>query len=202
MTFIPKKSKREGGGERPAGRRGAPASRRGRERDLEFDHKMIDLRRVARVMAGGRRFNFRAAVVVGDRRGRVGMGLGKGADTSIAIEKAVRQAKKKLVTAPITESGSIPYEVEGKCGSGKVLLRPAVKGKGLVAGSSVRVVLELAGLTNVTAKILSRTKNKVNNALAAVEAIKNIRQNKLARLSNKLPEQQKPEEGAAAAEEK
>jgi len=146
-----------------------------RERDSEFDQKMIDLRRVARVVKGGRRFSFRATLVVGNKKGRVGIGLGKGADTTIAIEKAVRQAKKSLVRVPINKNGSVPHEALGRFGSARVLLRPAGQGKGLVAGSSARVILELAGVKNSTAKTLSKTKNKLNNALATINAIQQLK---------------------------
>src|SRR3990167_4240791 len=144
------------------------------EKNAEFEQRLIDLRRVARVMAGGRGFTFRATLVVGDRGGRVGVGVGKGADTTLAIDKAVRIAKKNLIKVPITGNSSLPCESIGKYGAAKVLLRPASAGKGLVAGSSARVILELAGIKNVTAKILSRTKNKINNAKATLEAIKNL----------------------------
>ena len=142
------------------------------DKNAEFEQRLIDLRRVARVVAGGRRFTFRATLVVGDRKGRVGVGTGKGADTTMAIDKAVRIAKKNLIKVPLTKDISLPYESSGKYGAAKVFLRPAPAGKGLTAGSSVRVILELAGVKNITAKILSRTKNKINNAKAALEAIK------------------------------
>ena len=142
----------------------------------EFSEKMIDLRRVARVVAGGRRFTFRATLVVGDRRGRVGIGVGKGTHTALAMEKAIRAAKKNMLSVPITESGSIPFEVEAKYGAALVRMRPAKAGRGLVAGGAVRSVLELAGVMNTSAKIMSRTKNKITNARAAVEALKKLRQ--------------------------
>ncbi|MBI2628154.1 MAG: 30S ribosomal protein S5 [Candidatus Niyogibacteria bacterium] len=150
-----------------------PASKR-EEKSAEFEQRLIDLRRVARVVAGGRRFTFRATLVVGDRGGWVGIGTGKGADTTIAIDKAVRIAKKNLIKVPITKNNSLPYESKGKYGAAKVLLRSAPAGKGLTAGSSARVILELAGVKNATAKILSRTKNKLNNAKATLEAIKKL----------------------------
>lgn len=176
------------GGQRPGGfgGRGGPGGKGGgqgprkprrdrpeRERP-EFDQKMIDLRRVARVVSGGRRFTFRATLVIGDRNGRVGFGIGKAADTTLALEKAYNRAKKNMIRVPLTKDGSIPHETLGKCGSGKVLIRPAAAGRGLVAGTSVRTVLDFAGVKNATAKVLSRTKNKLNNALAALEAIKNL----------------------------
>ncbi|PIR70259.1 MAG: 30S ribosomal protein S5 [Candidatus Niyogibacteria bacterium CG10_big_fil_rev_8_21_14_0_10_42_19] len=141
----------------------------------EFDHKLIDLRRVARVEAGGRRFSFRATVVAGDKKGRVGVGVAKGTDTALSIEKAFREARKNAITVPITENGSIPHDVEAKYSSAKVLIRRAPTGTGLVAGSAVRTILDLCGVQNTTAKILSHTKNKINNARAAIEALKKLK---------------------------
>jgi small subunit ribosomal protein S5 len=176
-----------GGGARPAfGRGGAAGGKGGRpgsgprrdrpERERpEFEQKMIDLRRVARVVSGGRRFAFRATLVIGDRNGRVGLGLGKAADTTAAIEKAYSQAKKQLIRVPLTKTGSIPHESLGKYGSGLVLIRPAALGRGLVAGTSARVVLDLAGVKNATSKVLSRTKNKLNNARATLAALEGLR---------------------------
>lgn len=137
----------------------------------EFDQKMIDLRRVARVVAGGRRFSFRATIVAGNKKGGVGVGTAKAADTSAAIQKAYRQAVKGMVKVPLTKFASIPYDVLGKFSSSQVLIRPAPQGHGLVAGSSVRVVLDFAGVKNASAKILSHTKNKISNALAALNAL-------------------------------
>ena len=138
---------------------------------------MVDLRRVARVVAGGRRFTFRVTLVVGNRKGEVGVGMGKGADTAMAIQKAFRNARKHSIRVPITAQGSIPHLVEGKFASARVLIRPASEGHGLVAGSSVRVVLDFAGVRNASAKILSHTKNKVTNAEAAMIALKALKLN-------------------------
>ena len=146
-----------------------------RREKSEFSEKMIDLRRVARVVAGGRRFSFRATVVIGDRKGRVGVGVGKGSQTALALEKAVRLAKKHLVQVPLTPEGSIPFEVEAKYGAARVRMRPAGGGRGLVAGGAVRTVLELAGVTNTSAKILSRSKNKISNARSALQALRQLR---------------------------
>jgi len=157
-------------------RRGGPRERRGGPRDAarsEFSQKLIGIRRVARVMAGGRRFNFSAAIVIGDKKGRVGVGLGKAADTQLAIEKATRAAKKAMITVNLTKTRSIPQDVESKYCASEVIIRPS-PGRGLVAGSSVRTVLELAGVTDVTGKLLSRSHNQVNNARAAIEALRSI----------------------------
>ncbi|MEK7566616.1 MAG: 30S ribosomal protein S5 [Patescibacteria group bacterium] len=145
------------------------------KRESDLDQKLVDLRRVARVVAGGRRFSFRATVVVGNRLGDVGVGTAKAADTATAIQKAVRQASKRTIKIPITKARSIPYDVRGKFASAEVVIRPAVEGHGLVAGSSVRTVLDFAGIKNASAKILSHTKNKISNARAAIEALKKIK---------------------------
>lgn len=146
-----------------------------RERDSrsEFAQKVIDIRRVARVMAGGRRFSFSVALVLGDKNGGVGVGVGKALDTALAIEKAVRDAKKNMIRVKRTSSFSIPHEVKGKFSSSRVFMAPA-PGRGLIAGSSVRNVLELAGITDVAAKLFSRSKNKINNARVAIKALKSL----------------------------
>lgn len=151
---------------------------RGRERAprerSEFEQVTVDVRRVARVMAGGRRFSFSVTVVIGDRKGRVGVGIGKGADTALAIDKAVRDAKRKLITVPLTKSRSIKHEVSSMYASSVLTIIPS-PGRGLVAGSAMRTVLEYAGVTDVIGKILSRTKNKLTIARATVEALKKLR---------------------------
>ncbi|MBU6388711.1 30S ribosomal protein S5 [Patescibacteria group bacterium] len=154
---------------RPGGRGNRPPRERG-----EFEQVTIDARRVARVMAGGRRFNFSLVVVIGDKKGRVGVGLGKGVDTALAIDKATRDAKKHLFTVPRTASGSIPHQVLMKYSSSTVEIIPS-KGRGLVAGSAVRTVLDLAGVTDVVTKIHSRSKNKLTMARATVAALKKLR---------------------------
>jgi small subunit ribosomal protein S5 len=142
----------------------------------EFDQKIISIRRVTRVMAGGRRFSFSVAIVIGDKRGKVGVGIGKAGDTQAAIEKAVRDAKKSMFTVPMNKEGHILHDVHTKYASSEVMIMPA-PGRGIVAGSSVRTVLEHAGVKDVTAKIFSRSKNKLNNARAAVEALKLLKNN-------------------------
>ena len=136
----------------------------------EFDNKIVDIRRVTRVVKGGGRFSFSVSMVIGNRKGSVGVGVGKASDTALAIEKAMRKAKKSMIKLKLTDKMSVPYEVEAKYNASQVVIRPA-KGRGVVAGSSVRTVLELAGITEVGAKILSRSKNKLNNARAAVKAL-------------------------------
>ncbi len=160
------------GGARTGGRGGRPRERAPRERS-EFDQVTVDVRRVARVMAGGRRFSFSVTVVIGDRKGRVGVGIGKGADTALSIDKAVRDAKRHLIKVPLTKSGSIAHDVGATYASSVLTLVPS-PGRGLVAGSAMRIVLELAGVKDVVGKILSRTKNKLTIARATVAALKSL----------------------------
>lgn len=141
----------------------------------EFDQKVLDIRRTARVVAGGRRFSFRATVVVGDRAGRVGVGVGKGAAVAEAIEKGARHARREIIRVPITDAKTIPHEVAAKFSAASVLLKPAREGRGLVAGGPIRMIAELAGIKNLTSKILGRTPNKLNNAQAVVEALKKLK---------------------------
>lgn len=136
----------------------------------EFDHKMVGIRRVTRVMAGGRRFSFSVVVIAGNRKGRVGVGVGKAGDTSLAIDKALNDAKKNMITVSLTKDNSISNETEAKFGSSRIFLKPA-PGRGLSAGSATRVVLDLAGVHNINAKVLSRSKNKLNIARATIVAL-------------------------------
>lgn len=161
------------GGDRQSSRRPRRGGRPERVRP-EFDQKIISIRRVTRVMAGGRRFSFSVAMVIGDKKGRVGVGIGKAGDTQLAIEKAIRDAKKHMIVVPMDKDSRIPHDVHVKVSSSEVMIIPAA-GRGLVAGSSVRTVLEMAGVKDVTAKIFSRSKNKLNNARAAVEALKQLK---------------------------
>ncbi len=139
----------------------------------EFDQKILNIRRVTRVVAGGRRFSFSVALVAGDKNGSVGLGLGKAGDTALAINKAVRNAKKNMVRLNLTKTMSIPHEVSAKFSSSYVVLRPN-KGRGLVAGSVVRDIIKLAGIKDITGKILSNSKNKLNNAKAVMLALSAI----------------------------
>jgi len=140
----------------------------------EFEQKLLDVTRTARMVAGGRRFSFRAVVIIGNKKGKVGVGVAKGADVSMAVEKAVRQAKRFLITVPITKDGSITDKVEAKYSAAKVMLKPAAKGRGVIAGGTVRAICNLAGIENITAKILGRTNNKLNNARATMLALKKL----------------------------
>ncbi len=160
------------GGGRGAGgrdRRGGGAPREPRE----FEQKILELARVTRVTKGGKRMRFRASLIIGDRRGRVGFGVAKGADVSMAIEKAFRQAKKNMVKVPMLEE-TIPHEVARKFAAAVVLLKPAPKGTGLKSGGPTRMVLELAGVPNAVSKIMG-SKNKINNAKATFLALRALR---------------------------
>lgn len=141
----------------------------------EFDQQVLDIRRTARVVAGGRRFSFRATVVLGNKNGKVGVGMGKGPDVATAVEKGVYQAKKHIVLVPITDKKTIPHSSFGKFSAARVLLKPAREGRGLVAGGAIRAIASLAGIKNITSKILGRTANKLNNAKATMEALKKLK---------------------------
>ncbi len=171
---TPEKRHTRGGQNR--GRGGRDNRRRDgrKEEKPEFEQKLLDIRRTARMVAGGRRFNFRALVVIGNKKGKVGIGVAKGADVTIAVEKAVNQAKKVLIEIPITENKSISQMIEAKFGAAKVMLKPAQKGRGIIAGGAVRVICNLAGIENVVSKIIGRTTNKLNNAQATIEALKKL----------------------------
>ncbi len=140
----------------------------------EFETKLLDLARVTRVTGGGKRLRFRAVVVAGDKKSKIGIGIDKGKDVSQAIEKATARAKKNLINIVIVD-GTIPHQVEAKVGPARILLKPQRRGRGLVAGGAVRAICDLAGIKNVSSKILSRSKNKLNNARATLEALKKLK---------------------------
>ena len=158
--MIDKKRKR---GRRP---------RRDEKKD-EFDQQVVDLARVTRVMAGGKRMRFRACIVAGDKKGRVGMGVAKGAEVSIAVNKAATKARKQMINVPIVND-SIPHEVVAKFCGAEVFLKPARVGRGVIAGGPVRAVVELAGIKNIVSKMRG-SKNKVNNVTAVINALKTMR---------------------------
>ncbi len=145
----------------------------------EFDQKILDIRRVTRVTKGGKRMNFSVSMVVGDKKGSVGVGTGKANDTSVAIDKAYRNAKKNLLHLNLTKTMSIPHQVSAKYCSGKVSMMPAM-GRGVSAGSAVKNVIELAGIKDVTAKIISPSKNKLNISRATLLALSVFDKNKFA----------------------
>ncbi len=139
-----------------------------------FEEVILDVRRVTRVVAGGKRLSFRATVAIGDSVNHlVGIGVGKGRDVPLAIQKAVHDAKKHLISVPIKED-TIPFSVDAKYKAAEVIIKPAKKGKGIIAGGAVRIILKLAGIPNVSAKILGRTGNPINNARAAIIALQKL----------------------------
>lgn len=135
----------------------------------EFDERVVEIARVSRVVKGGRRIRFRALVVIGDRKGRVGMGLGKANEVANAVKKGTSQAKKNIVNVPIV-AGTIPYEVTARYSASRIILKPASPGTSIVAGSAVRTVIELAGYTDILSKILG-SNNKINNVIATINAL-------------------------------
>lgn len=139
-----------------------------------FEERVINIDRVARVVKGGRRFRFRAVVAVGDRKGRVGMGVSKGADVSTAITKAADQAKKNLVTVPLYKHGTIPHRVEAKHGGARLMMKPAGPGTGVIAGGAVREILEIAGITDILSKSFGSS-NKVNTSYATFTAFSQLK---------------------------
>ncbi len=141
----------------------------------DFDSKLLDLARVARMTAGGRRFGFRATMVVGDLKGSVGLGTAKGKDVANAIEKATKVAKKNIIKVPIVED-TIAHQIESKFGAARIILKPQQKGRGLVAGGTVRVICSLAGIKNISSKIIGKTNNKINNAKATMLALEKLKQ--------------------------
>jgi small subunit ribosomal protein S5 len=162
-----------GGGGKGGPRGGRRDDKRAPREKPEFETKMISIRRVTRVVSGGRRFSLSVAVISGDRKGRVGIGTGKALDTQVAIEKASKAAKRNMMYLKLSKKGSLPFEIDAKFKSALVSLRPN-NGKGLIAGSSARTILSLAGLHDVTAKFNSGTKNKLNNARVTMKALEKI----------------------------
>lgn len=156
------------GGPRPGGRR--PSFERAKP---EYDQKILAIRRVTRVVSGGRRMTFSVALAIGDRKGMVGLGTGKAIDTSMAIQKAQKAAKKNMLKLRLTPTMSLPHEIAAKYSASSVMLMPN-RGRGLISGSATRDMLLLAGIKDVTSKIQSGSKNKLNNARATMEALKLI----------------------------
>lgn len=160
----------QGGGSRGP-RRGGDRGRE--EKRDEFEQRILDIARVTRVMAGGKRMNFRACVAIGDKKGKVAVGLGKGADVTMAVNKAVNRAKKDIITVNSVNE-TITHELHFKEGAAKLLFKPARKGRGVIAGGVARIIFELAGIKNVTCKQMG-TNNKVNNARCVISALRSLR---------------------------
>ncbi len=155
-------------------RRGRPDNRGPRPpaEEKQFDERVVHIDRVARVVKGGRRFRFRALVVLGDHKGKVGIGIAKGADVTTAVTKAVDVAKKNMVTVNLYK-GTIPHETDAKVSGARILVKPAAPGTGLIAGGVVRTVLEVTGIHNALSKSLGSS-NKINIAYATLAALQSV----------------------------
>lgn len=148
---------------------------RTREKESEWQERVVQIRRVTKVVKGGKKLSFRAVVVIGNERGQVGVGVGKAADVIGAVKKGVADGKKHLVDVPLIKGDTIPHPTNGiGGGSSKVMMRPAAPGTGVIAGGAVRTVLELAGVKNILAKQLG-SDNPLNNARAALDALSSLR---------------------------
>jgi small subunit ribosomal protein S5 len=141
----------------------------------EFETELLDISRVERMTKGGRRLKFRSLVVSGDKKGRVGVGKGKGRDAQDSIEKATKESLRRMITVPITEEGTIAHEVKAKFGAATVLLKPQSGGRGIVAGGAVRSICAMCGIKSVSGKMITRTRNKINNSKATIEALKMLK---------------------------
>lgn len=161
-------------------------SRGSRTPRQEYDQKIINIRRVARVATGGKRFNFSVAMILGDRNGSIGVGTGKGADTALAIEKAMNNAKKNMIELALTKTKSIIHPIYAKYSSARIMIMPA-PGRGVAAGSATRSIIELAGISDVTAKIISPSKNGLNVARATILALSKLPGTKKKKKAPALP---------------
>ncbi|RLC38782.1 30S ribosomal protein S5 [Candidatus Falkowbacteria bacterium] len=173
-SVYAQKKRQERTRSRRPGRKGRP--------DSEFDQRIVDIARVTRVMAGGKRMRFRACVAIGNKKGKVAVGLDKGADVTMAVTKAVNKAKKNFIEVPIVND-TIPHSIYQKLGAAKILLKPARRGKGVIAGGAVRIVLDLTGIKNITSKILG-TNNNVNVAKCTIAALNNLKKVELKEKKN------------------
>ena len=144
----------------------------GKREKPEYDQKLLDLARVARVVKGGRRFRFRATLVIGNRKGKVGVGVGKGADVSDAIKKAFDDAKKNMISVNFPKN-TIPHDISYKIGSARIILKPGLPGRGVIAGGAIRTVVDLSGIKDIVSKSLG-TSNKLNVARATIGAFKSL----------------------------
>ncbi len=169
-------------------RRGPRRNDRRDDRRDDMEQRILEIARVTRVMGGGKRMSFRACVALGDKKGQVGVGLGKGADVTMAVNKAVNRAKKTMIHVPMIHE-TIPHEIFHKTGAAKIIFKPARQGRGVIAGGVARVILELAGVKNVTSKTLG-TNSKINNARCTIEALSKLR---VVEVKGKSEEKNKPE---------
>lgn len=142
--------------------------------EINWQEKVVQVKRVTKVVKGGKKLSFRAVIVVGNEKGQIGVGIGKASDVVGAVKKGVNDAKKNIISIPLTKSCSIPHPIYGLSGAAKIILRPSATGSGVIAGGSTRIVLELAGIKNILAKQLGSS-NTLNNAKAALDALNNLR---------------------------
>jgi small subunit ribosomal protein S5 len=147
---------------------------RPKEKDSEWQERVVQIRRVTKVVKGGKKLSFRAIIVIGNELGQVGVGVGKASDVIGAVKKAVTDGKKNIVTIPITKANSIPHIITGRSGAAKVIMRPSAPGSGVIAGGAVRTMLELGGVKNILAKQLG-SNNPLNNARAAADALTKLK---------------------------
>ena len=145
-----------------------------RDKKPEWSERVVAIQRVTKVVKGGKKLSFRAVIVVGDEKGKVGVGVGKASDVITAVRKGVTDGKRNIVTVPLTTANSIPHQTNGRFGAAKVILRPSAPGCGVIAGGSVRTVLELAGIQNILSKQLG-SNNLLNNARATVQGLTTLR---------------------------
>lgn len=168
--FVPRTggASRTGGAGRPPRRDGrGPRPERAKP---EFDQKILSIRRVTRVVSGGRRFSFSVVLAIGDKKSSMGLGIGKAGDTTLAIQKAFNDAKKNMIKLRLNKRGTIDYDVKAKYKSARVMLMPN-QGRGVVVGSAMRVMVELAGITDITGRVISGSKDKLNIAQATMKAL-------------------------------
>jgi len=171
-TAAPRPAQRNSNDRRGGGRPGGRPNSNAPREEKQFEELVVNIDRVARVVKGGRRFRFKALVVVGDKKGKVGVGVSKGQDVQVAITKATDVAKKHLISIPVV-NGTIPHDVEIKLGGARVLLKPAAPGTGIIAGGVVRSIIGVTGINNLLSKSLGST-NKVNIAYATIEALSSL----------------------------
>lgn len=172
-------------------RRGGKFRKDTREKP-EFEQQLVDLARVTRVTKGGKQLSFRALVVIGKKNGEVAYGVSKGKDVTLAVGKAVDQAKKRMIKVPLTSEGTIPHEIKYKFKSARILLKPAPKGSGVKSGGAVRVVLDMAGIENIVSKIFGTT-NKINNVKCTYEALKALKKPRVKKEKKENKKEEKSE---------
>lgn len=156
------------------------------EKPFRWEQRLVQIQRVSKVVKGGKKLSFRATVIVGNQSSQVGVGVGKADEVSTAIKKAVNDARKNLITIPLTKTKTIPHNIIGVDGACKVLIRPAGPGTGVIAGSSIRMVLELVGVQNILAKQLGGN-NLLNNARATILALKSLKTTKQVAQEREIP---------------